>query len=83
MKSRRISTLQKTRFKTYKKKSANSFLSNVLAGFGRFFPSQPRNYSHPTGGGFYADALAMQKDFRNIGKDLQTSLRKYGQTETD
>ena len=81
MKRRSISALQKTKFITYKKKSSHSFLNEFFDGISRFFPSHSRNYLHPTGGGFYADAIAMRRDFSNIANDMRKAIRKYEQTK--
>jgi hypothetical protein len=75
-------TPQNMRIKA-KQNSRHSFLYNFLTGFANIFPSHSRGYRHPTGGGFYADSLAMQNDFGNVAKDMRKALRKYEQAETN
>ena len=67
----------------HKPKNKKSFLYNFLNGFALIMPFHTRSYSHPTGGGFKADAQAMKKDFGNIALDMRKTLAKYEQNQTN
>jgi hypothetical protein len=59
----------------------NKHLHNILDGVAGLWPV-PRDYIHPTGGGFIKDAKAMRGDFSSIAKDMKKSLNKNEQTQT-
>jgi len=64
-------------------KTSGCFWNAFLQGMAGLWPSQPRDYIHPTGGGFAADAKAIRSDFGNIARDMRKALNKYEQTEAN
>lgn len=78
-------TTHKIRTQTYlkHKQAKPSFWHEFFSGMASIWPAQPRQYGHPTGGGFSADNAAMRSDFATIGKDMRKALRKYEQTNSN
>lgn len=60
----------------------NKHIHNFIKGMANLWPAEPRDYIHPTGGGFAQDARAIRGDFTRVSKDMHKALRKHEQTKT-
>ena len=76
------STAQQATAKAYIKQKP-SFWSAFFQGMANIWPASPRDYIHPTGGGFAADNKALRSDFGAISMDMRKVLKKYEQTDSN
>lgn len=65
------------------KKKPSNFWAAFFAGMANIWPSSPRDYIHPTGGGFSADAKAMRSDFAVVAGNMRRVLKTHEQTDSN